>query len=76
MDCYFSGYYDTEAHVIAKEEISEFEVAIESLLCYATVWSFGCTTNFEGRKKFDSKMRELLHGYIGLPPRDGLVHDF
>ena len=62
--------------MIAKEEISEFEIAIESLLCYATVWSFEYTTNFEGRKKFDLNIRELLHGYIGLPSLDGLVHDF
>ena len=62
--------------MITKEEISKFEVVIVSLLWYATVWSFECTIKFKGRKKFDSKMRELLHGYIDLPSLDGLVHDF
>ena len=75
LDWYFSNYYYNEAHIVASEEIDEIIDTIECLLWYATVWSFGWTTNFEGRKKFDSKMREVLGGYSGTSPREGLVHD-
>jgi len=30
----------------------------------------------DGRKKFDSKLRQLLKEFKGLPPTTGLVHDF
>jgi len=32
LDCYFSAYYDNEAHILTKEEIDEFETSIECLL--------------------------------------------
>ena len=76
LDCYFSAYYDNEAHAITKEEIDELADMIESLYVYALVWSFGCTTNLDGRKKFDSQLREILKGFGGLPPNTGLVYDF
>ena len=40
------------------------------------VWSIGCTTNLEGRKKYDKKIRELMKDFQGLPPNTGLVYDF
>lgn len=76
LDCYFADYYDNEAKAITKEEIDEFEDNIEGLFCYAIVWSYGCTTDFEGRKKFDTRIREILKGFNGLPPNTGLVHDY
>jgi dynein heavy chain len=76
LDCYFSGYYDDEARTVEKIEIENFEDMIESLFVYASVWSFGCTTNLEGRNKFDVKIRESMKGFEGLPPDTGLVYDF
>lgn len=76
MDCYFAAYYDDEARTVQKEEIEEFEEMVESLFVYGLVWSFGCTTDLEGRRKFDSKLREILKGFKGLPPATGMVYDF
>ena len=76
MDCYFAPYYDDEAHAITKEEIDEFESMLECIYIYSIVWSFGCTTDLAGRKKFDNKIREIMKGFPGLPPTTGLVHDF
>ena len=41
------------------------------------MWSIGCTTNLDGREKFDRKVKELMgrdHKF-SFPP-DGLVHDY
>jgi ATP-dependent protease Clp ATPase subunit len=76
LDCYFAPYYDNEAHAITKEEVEEFEDMIESLYVYAICWSFGTTTDLEGRRKFDNKIREVMKGFTGLPPATGLVFDY
>jgi hypothetical protein len=32
----------------------------EAYFLFALVWSIGCTTNLEGREKFDRRLRELM----------------
>lgn len=76
LDCYFADYYDNEAVTITKEQIDELEAMIDSLYTYAVVWSYGCTTDLEGRKKFDVKVREIMNGFGGLPPAQGMLHDY
>lgn len=76
LDCYFEAYYDNEAFTITKEQIDELEGMIESLYTYAVIWSYGCTTDLEGRKKFDLKVREIMNGFNGLPPAQGMIYDY
>ena len=69
MDCYFADYIETEIRKIAPEEVEEIEQCLEAYFVFACIWSIGCTTNLEGREKFDRKMRELMgrdHKY-GFP---------
>jgi dynein heavy chain len=47
------------------------------LFIFSLVWSIGCTTNLEGRDKFDKKVRELMgpdHKFRF--PAQGLVYDY
>ena len=60
LDCYFSDYFDTEIKKISPEEVEEMEKMLEPHVVFALIWSIGCTTTFEGRGKFDRKVRELM----------------
>jgi hypothetical protein len=59
------------------EELEHLEAIIERVFLWGLVWSFGCTTNLEGRKKFDLFLRELalkkkLKGF----PEEQTVYDY
>lgn len=60
LDCYFADYIENELRKIQPEEVEELETMLEPLFLFALVWSIGCTTNLEGREKFDKKLRELM----------------
>lgn len=77
LDCYFADYFENEIRKIAPEEIEDFETCIEPLFVFALVWSIGCTTNLEGREKFDRKVRELVGKDLKYPlPVEGTVYDY
>ena len=77
LDCYFSEYFDNEVRKIAPEEVEDFEQCIESLFLFALVWSVGCTTNLEGRERFDRKIREMIGKDCKYPfPNEGQVYDY
>jgi dynein heavy chain len=60
LDCFFAEYWDTEIRKIAPEEVEDLEQMLEPIFIFAVVWSIGCTTDLEGREKFDKKLRELI----------------
>jgi dynein heavy chain len=60
LDCYFADYWDSEIRKISPEEIEDLEHMLEPLFLFSLVWSIGCTTNLDGRDKFDKKLRELM----------------
>lgn len=77
LDCYFADYFDSEIRKIAPEEVEELEQICEPLFIFALVWSLGCTTNLEGREKFDKRLRELIGNDAKYKlPGNGLVYDF
>jgi dynein heavy chain, axonemal len=77
LDCYFADYIENEIRKIAPEEVDDFETCIESLFIFALVWSIGCTTNLDGREKFDKKVRELVGKDLKYPlPSSGTVYDY
>jgi len=61
LDCYFNNYRDTEYKQTSAEQISELEDMLEAIYIYAITWSLGCTTNNEGRRKFSTKLREIIN---------------
>jgi dynein heavy chain len=60
MDCFLQPYFDTELKKVSPEEIEDLESMMEALFCFSLVWSLGCTTNIEGRGKFNIKLKELM----------------
>jgi dynein heavy chain len=77
LDCYFADYFETEIKKVSAEEVEELEQRLEQLFLFALVWSVGCTTNLEGRQKFDNKMRTVMkeNGAKHPFPETGLVYD-
>jgi dynein heavy chain len=77
LDCFFADYVETEIRKIAPEEIEDFESVLEPIFLFALVWSIGCTTNLEGREKFDQRLRELIDPNQKYKfPSSGLVYDY
>jgi len=77
MDCFFKPFWDTDAKKVSAEEVEELESIIEPLFIYAVIWSIGCTTNIEGRDKFQGKLKEIVgkdseHKF----PSGGSVYDY
>ena len=77
LDCYFAEYWDSEIKKIAPEEVEELEQICEPLFVFALVWSLGCTTNLDGREKFDKRVRELVGNDSKYKfPGTGQVYDY
>ena len=60
LDCYFADYVETEIKKISAEEVEDLESMCEALFVFCLVWSVGCTTDLDGREKFDRKVKELM----------------
>lgn len=77
MDCYFADYIETEIKKVTPEEVEEMEQVSEAYFVFALVWSIGCTTNLDGREKFDKRVRELMgRDHKFKFPGEGLVYDY
>lgn len=78
MDCFLAFYKDTEIKVVSNEEVADLSGMIENIFIYSIIWSLGCTTNNEGRKKFDKQLRDIIsHRDLLIPfPKEGTVYDW
>lgn len=77
LDCYFADYFENEIRKISPEEVEDFEQCVECLFVFALVWSIGCTTNLDGRERFDKKVRALASKDLKFPlPSEGTVYDY
>ena len=78
LDCYLEAYRDTEYKRVTTEELDHAESVIEYLFFFCLVWSVGATTDLEGRRKFNTKLRDMMienNANVNFPG-DGLVYDF
>lgn len=53
MDCYLADYIETEIKKVPPEKIDDLLTMTAPLFMFAFIWSHGCTTNLDGRLKFD-----------------------
>ena len=59
------------------EELEHLESIIEPVFLWGLVWSAGCTSNLEGRERFDLFLKELaLKKKIKHLPEELTVYDF
>lgn len=49
---------------------------IKEIFFFAFTWSIGCTTNLEGRAKFDKYLRERIVKASMPFPEEGLIYDY
>ena len=53
------------------------ENSIDKIFRWALVWSIGCTTNLEGRNKFNIFLRELdTKKLLKIFPEEGTIYDY
>lgn len=76
MDCYLSDYIETEIKKVPNEKIDDLLSMTAPLFMFCFIWSHGCTTNLDGRLKFDQFCRKLLPEMGVNIPADGLVYDY
>ena len=77
LNCYFVPFIDTELKVVNAEEMEALEQYIEALFIFSVVWSVGCTTNAEGRAKFNTFFRDLMGKDNKFKfPTKGEVYDY
>jgi len=69
-------YIDTDLKEVTPEEIEQLESVLEPLFIFALTWSFGCTTDLEGKQKFDRKVRAMMKDSIYPFPANGYVYDY
>lgn len=60
LNSFFKPYIETEANKVHPEQIEQLENNLEGLFLYACIWSIGCTTDYEGRLKFNTYLHELI----------------
>lgn len=75
LDCYFAPFIETEANKVIADDVIDFEQSIEHLFVFALTWSVGCTTNLEGRQKFDQKFRSIINPKLNMPD-EGYIYDY
>ena len=77
LDSFFINFIETESKKVTKEEKELMIATLTEQFVFATTWSIGATTSLEGRKLFDTKLRELMSTKlkIDFPPTE-MVYDY
>jgi dynein heavy chain len=60
INCFLSGYRETEVRKVTKEEIDQLESQMESVFLFCLIWSLACTGDYESREKFNVFLREHI----------------
>jgi dynein heavy chain, axonemal len=78
LDSYFIDFTETEIKKINPEEMAILEDSIENLCIFALIWSFCCTTNSEGRVRFNTVVRKLIKDNLSHIkfPEEGTIYNY
>ena len=60
MDSFFVEFTETELKKITAEDLAILEDSIEQLTVFSFIWSFCCTTNSDGRVRFNTMIKKLI----------------
>jgi dynein heavy chain len=60
LNCYFIKYIDRELVKITAEDIGKLEEMIKNLIIFCLIWSIGASTDYQGRLKFNEKLKLML----------------
>ena len=75
LNCFLDKYIDREIVKITAEDIVKLEDNIKNILIFSLVCSVGASTDYEGRGKFNEKMRMTL-AQKGYPLLQKSYYDF
>ena len=80
MDCYLKKYFVVEDvdDPLSPADLKQLEQSWEPLFYFSLIWSIGCTTDPDGRHKFDTWLREQMveNGAACQLPADGHCYDY
>ena len=77
LNCFLENYKETEIKKVTTEELDHLEQVIDKIFQWGLVWSFGCTTDLNGREKFNIFFRELTQKKkMKVLPDEESVYDF
>lgn len=60
---------------VTADDIAKLEENIQNIFIFCLMWSVGCSTDYEGRAKFNEKLRHLL-GQKGVPLLQKSYYDY
>lgn len=76
ISCFMGPYVETELKKVTAEQLDGLSTMVRELFFFASIWSIGCTTDLEGREKYDKFIREKIVK-SGMPfPEAKLVYDY
>ncbi len=69
LDCILDKYIERELVKVTAEDITKLEENMKNVIVFCIMWSLGCSTDYEGRNKFNEKLKGLLakKGFILVP---------
>lgn len=77
LDCFLFNYKQTEIKKVSDEDLQLLEDSIDKMFHWGLVWSVGCTTNLDGRLKFNDFLRELDNKKsMKIFPDQGTIYDY
>lgn len=77
LDCFLENYKETQIKKVSDDDLQILENSIDKIFHWALVWSVGCTTNLEGRNKFNIFLRELdAKKLLKIFPEQNTVYDY
>lgn len=77
LNCFLENYKETEIKKVQPEELDHLESIVDRIFHWGMVWSLGCTTDLDGRLKFNMFLRELAaKNKMKVFPEEGSVYDY
>lgn len=60
IECFLDDYRETEVKKVTVEELESLEDKLNAIFIFALTWSYGCTGDYDSRKKMDLYIRKIL----------------
>ena len=78
LDCYLNSYRENDYKKIEPEQLDQLDDVLEHMFFFCFIWSIGCTIDLDGRRKFNTWLRDRLKATESPMefPEQGLVYDY
>jgi len=76
IDCFMANYYESEVKRVSQDAIDQLSSMISPIFFFGMTWSIGCTTNSQGRERFDKWLRDRMKNYKMDFPEERTIYDY